>query len=959
MTIQNIKNVLNSLTENNIQDSQILKYKDEFDDYWKIIFEPLILNISSQIDDTGIHKSIKDIFLIDFIYKKMNLSDFWDISINSKEQLLQILNYLGIQSSDIINDYNLKEFILNIINLYKKIGKEESFRQIMSYTKHQNYEVSQLKLNKLNDDLYFIIDNNGKEKYDYSISEKSEHWKNIDLTKYNNLYEIKTNLFLIEPNITQNSIFLSYMTYLLDHNFEEYFQLPLFRINDMDITFQDLFNLYCYKHNKNINKSTVPNNVKAEYINIDNYEEMSYYDFKIWINNFLKYPNISETEYSEIYDKSEYEKELNTYNDIFNLNIPQIKKYKNDILSGNFNDIYSYNYQNLLQDIENNQINNSNDNIFYRLRKQTSINMDIPENILLSSQQNDKIQQIGGGIDKFYLLSREYINKESILNKDILNLSIFMEDEIYLQSNIYLDHLVKVKDDYFIKKSEYTQNESKYKYYKAEDSDNINLESDEYFYKYQDLTLNEQINNKYIYIYSKNQLINSVTPYKKIELPFNMTAYGIEVIDDKYVVIYGGIYFDDVMKFNNKLYIYDLYSNQFIEESLIANSSQINLLFPNIYFQEEINKIIIYSGYQFLNNDLNIYDKSLYLIWNTKLSKPININTINIQNENISKLIKLSNILKISDKIYKTLYISENIIYGVRYFEELNNYVKIISDKICDLDENINKYMNYMLFVFDNNIILLGGYDKYYNFNNNIYYYSIDNNKWYYEKNEYIYSQNQIISNKNDLYLIYCPTRDYNKILISNNIYNIHFFNDENIKYLDSQENSLITPVTNVINVENDEISYNLTNNPETYQEELFVLMRNIDEYLFKNQSEILRLSEAFYSENIQNLYNLLNEPSLDKIKEWINEYFQMLTSYQKDANIIIQSNDNVDIKNILELLSNFKLQNQEFILNESKLNIKNYPDDISSYGDGTILSGDIQIYDNNYYSDKIEIEIL
>jgi hypothetical protein len=51
-------------------------------------------------------------------------------------------------------------------------------------------------------------------------------------------------------------------------------------------------------------------------------------------------------------------------------------------------------------------------------------------------------------------------------------------------------------------------------------------------------------------------------------------------------------------------------------------------------------------------------------------------------------------------------------------------------------------YKDYLIYTFDNNIILFGGYDKYYTFNEKIYFYSIDNETWYYQNSNLKISNN-------------------------------------------------------------------------------------------------------------------------------------------------------------------------------------------------------------------------
>jgi hypothetical protein len=62
--------------------------------------------------------------------------------------------------------------------MYNKLGQQETFQKILNYTKYNNINIEELKLNKIDNQIYFTIENNNqKEQLNFSYIKDSDYWK--------------------------------------------------------------------------------------------------------------------------------------------------------------------------------------------------------------------------------------------------------------------------------------------------------------------------------------------------------------------------------------------------------------------------------------------------------------------------------------------------------------------------------------------------------------------------------------------------------------------------------------------------------------------------------------------------------------------------------------------------------------------------------------------------------------
>lgn len=957
----------------NIYEELLMEFQKEFDTFWNQIYNKLVVGQDSLIDDKGFHDTFRLLFNSDYTYKQQQLFVIYDLIKNNKNHMINIQNNLGINKLNVISDFYIKEFVKNIYNFYNNLGKQETFQKILNYTKYNNVTIEELKLNKIDNQLYFIVENNNqKEQLDFSYIQNSKYWKQTDkfiLQNFGNIFEQRTNIFNIYQNLNNDYTNLFYLVFLIDNSFEDN-SLPSIRYKNTNLSLSELFDIFMYIY-KNLN-TIIPivRNKKQLYINFDRNNIgtfNNYFNYINWLNNMKKYPNAYNNEYQNVMDLYEDNLFNYLYADIFKLkNHNLIKKFNKE----NFNDIHSFYF---VDDIYNNETNKkleNNKSIFQR-QFSKKIKQVISEdeyreflyNINLSQQNSENVIQIGGGFNNLYMLSKEFLDNENeIFDKEIYQSNILYENEIFLNSDILFDKHIKYRDSYYIKNLNPGFDENIYTYYKVKESLDININSDDYFFKYVKMNLKEQINNNKIFILDKqSQKITNI-----IELPYNMQQFGMIIIDNRFLIISNGLYIEnEEVKFHNKILIYDLYTKNLIDSYNLVKSSFKNIVNPiiNIFEVQDKKYINISSGYKFANGKYKQFDKFINIEYNILSNENdrefIYTKQSITEQDNIYHLVNIIDLqtpLRINNIFYYRIFIdNKNKIYVNKKLTETQNFINFDLEFVQEMPNEMKDFKNYLIYNFDNNIILFGGYNKYYKFNDKIYYYSIDNNKWYYQNTNLQISKNQSFMDNYSLLICQPTIRKENKIIIDSNFYKIEFYNNEQFLYYEDIKDIFITPLNSYRTIENGNLTYNEISSFETYRDEIHYLLNQIDKNLYKQIQDIPR--DGHRDEYIQEIVDNLeiNEAELNSILTIINKYLYSITKNSNQINL----KETINMFDVIDLLNQFKYINQEFICDDQRLNIKDYPNDIVPLQDGIKIRVDYSNRDYINISDQVYVEIL
>ncbi len=975
INIDTIMTTINSkdYKSNDIYKELLMEFQKEFDEFWDQTYDKLIVGQDSLIDDKGMHDTFRLLFNSDYTYKQQQLFVIYDLIKNNKDHAINIQNNLGINNLSVISDSFIKEFVKNIYNFYNKLGRQETFQKILDYTKYNNISIEELKLNKIDNQIYFTVEsNNQKEQLDFSYIQNSKYWKQTDkfiLQNFGNIYEQRTNIFNVYQNLNNDYINLFYLVFLIDNSFEDN-SLPKIEYKNHNISLSELFDIFMYVY-KNLN-TIIPivRNKKQLYINFDRTNigtYNNYFNYVNWLNDMKKYPNAYNNQYETILDLYEDNLFDYLYSDIFKLkNHDLIKRFNKE----NFNDIQSFHFINDIYDNETDEKLENNKSIFQRQfskeLKQVITEDEYREflyNINLSQQNSENVIQLGGGFNNLYMLSKEFLDNENeIFDKEVYQSNILYENEIFLDSGILFDKHIKYKDSYYIKNLNPGFDENIYTYYKVKESSDININSDDYFFKYTKMNLKEQINNNKIFILDKQfQKITNI-----IELPYNMQQFAMIIIDNRFLIISNGLYVEnEEVKFHNKILIYDLYTKDLVDNYNLSKESFKNIVNPiiNIFEVHDKKYINISSGYKFTNGEYKQFDKFINIEYdvleNNNDREFIYTKQSITEQDNIYHLVNIVDLqvpLKIGNIFYYRIFIDkQNKIYVNNQLTETQNFINFDLQFVQEIPNEMRDFKNYLIYNFDNNIILFGGYDKYYKFNDKIYYYSIDNHKWYYQNTNLQISKNQ--SFIDDYSLLVCqPTiRKENKIIIDSNFYKIEFYNNEQFPYYEDIKDIFISPLNDYRTIQNGNLLYNEVSSFETYRDEIHYLLNQIDENLYKQIQDIPR--DGHRDEYIQEIVNNIeiSKEELNSILNIINKYLYNITKNPNQINL----EEDIDITDVIDLLDQFKYINQEFIYDDQKLNIKEYPEDIVPLQDGIKVRVNYTNKDYMNISDQIYVEIL
>jgi hypothetical protein len=86
----------------------------------------------------------------------------------------------------------------------------------------------------------------------------------------------------------------------------------------------------------------------------------------------------------------------------------------------------------------------------------------------------------------------------------------------------------------------------------------------------------------------------------------------MNIIDNRFLVISNGLYINnDNAEFHNKILIYDLQNSNLLDSYNLGKDSFKNIINPeiNIFNIQDKKYINIFSGYQFINDEYNRFNK--------------------------------------------------------------------------------------------------------------------------------------------------------------------------------------------------------------------------------------------------------------------------------------------------------------------------------------------------------------
>jgi hypothetical protein len=656
---------------------------------------------------------------------------------------INIINDFGFLRTDLIRENKIKDFALNLVNLYKqRIDCEYSINQLLSYSKFDSLTYNQLYLFKKNNDLKFYRYDKNKEMFFYPFHEiyiNNDLW-NVDKNKILLYSELNTssipiNYGIIYRMINESNIYLYYLKDILDNQFNNIGKNNNdLKYNDLNSSFigfyllsiyiDDYIGKYMYYDRNDLRKNNSYLNITRD-INLD-----------IFNNNYLNGINIKQYQYlyNKIFNKP-YCKN-NNYKNIFDMYEINFDKFTSDISyksDGKY--IKKSNKYNLNEFVNNNirldrfyniydyemiKINNNDpDNIlpynddklialYYNIEINEDNNNAFKYYINQSTYEDNKYVYISGGIDELFLVSTNNDNEFDKYLIDLIDIPY-----IPIEGNIKFNSYVKYDKDIVFKYRNNISIEHPYLY--------------QYFEEYDTLLLDDNISDKI----KENQK---------------------EKQKDKY---------HDLNDFKENELLNKLYEYRMDEE--YENNNGV----VRYYLQLKKNNISIKESIS--NSIIKLYDKNN------------NENFYNIKIDKDRKFIG-HNIVKVRDYLYvfNGLYTDkENNIYNndllYRYDMNNKNYIMNPIDQL-DLQLINAKVFNYS----DNVVIIMGGY-------------------------KYNLEKQTKIDNK-DIYLIFFDENGniYHKEILSTNvsIKNVVFNKKHNVFYLitknEKQNKVLLMSISNI-----------------------------------------------------------------------------------------------------------------------------------------------------------------
>lgn len=630
-----------------------------------------IFNKDQNFDVPQMKNFINDIFFnLNEFMKKYYTNTKHPIK-NTLYDNINIINNFGFLRTDLIREDKIKDFALDIVNLYKqRIDCEYAINKLLSYSNFESLTYKQLYLfRKDNDIKFYRYDKNG-EMFFYPFNEVKENNDLWNISKEKILEEsnlsttsIPLNYGILYRIINESNIYLYYLKDILDKQYNNIGN------NNNDIQYNELFSSFIgfYLLNNYIDdyigkymyydRNDLRNNISYlnltkdinfdinNYLNIDMIKQYQYL-----YNKLFNRPRCKNNNYENIFDMYEINFDKFTSDISYNADGKYIKRSNNynlnEFTNGNirldhFYNIYDYEMIKISDDDPNNILPYNDDKLialYYDIEVNKDNNHNFKFYINQSVYEDNKYVYASGGIDELFLISTNNDNEFDKYLMDLIDIPY-----IPIEGSIKFNSFIKYDKDIVFK-------------YR----DNISIEHS-YLYQY---------NEEFDPLLTNDNIDDKIKEAQKQKLK------------DKYHDL------DDFKQNNllNKLYDYRM------DQEYENNNGVVRY-----YLRLKKNKLSIKEAIS--NNLIKIYDKN---------------NNQNFNNIKIDKDRNFvgHNIIKVRGKLYvfNGIYTDkENNIYNndLLYSYDMNSKDYIMTP-IDELNLNLvnAKVFNYS----DNVIIIMGGY---------------------------------------------------------------------------------------------------------------------------------------------------------------------------------------------------------------------------------------------------------